>query len=706
MALSILRLDGQPGEAARDVVGEEVLIGSDPECAVVIRDAAVDGKHLKLTRGSDGYGVMCLGTKPVYMNKRRLETGALLQGRHEIRFGQDGPRLLLTFRPSGTETMVRRLRTGTRTLFLHLHKQVRSSRRVALASIVTLVVLAAAAVVIFRKQEQEAARLQVTLATFQDLSQARQVELAATLQHERERVESELTERMREREQAHEAELQKLREEWAAEANKLKEGLVPVVERVSPSVLVAGIKAADGTLGRLGTAWVVAEGVLATNAHVAGFFDALKPGETFCVRSSTNPPRDFRIVKVALHPLRRASKQAWVRHAPIDPETLGLLYFKEMGDVALMYVQGEDAGAVGTPLPLADEDRLRRLKPGTQLLSVGFPMQGLLGAGSEVDRPTPMVHTGVVTGIQDAFLSAQAQFEDRLVVSHSLPWLGGASGSPLLDTDGTVVAVHSSGHYEKGMAITGYKMSERVDLLRELLDGTVDRTTAARTKRIEEGLAARCVKDAAVWRATYLGQLPERLEELGVVRKASAELLFSRSGQIRTEGEAGSAVYEFKAPADGFYLAVAHTQALAEPVVMAARENDHVASLVQARRARMEDLTRQADELERKFESDHVPGAVMPDDLRAQQDRLRSQTREIEQEIDEILQSFRRVSIRRSTVATKLLRAKAGSPVPVGVAATQGRFPPPEEKLEAGGVGRLETLPSVYELLVYRLVGR
>jgi hypothetical protein len=150
-----------------------------------------------------------------------------------------------------------------------------------------------------------------------------------------------------------------------------------------------------------------------------------------------------------------------------------------------------------TPLPLVDgdgkpatlelaaEDEVEKLKPGTNVASVGFPSEGL--AGSETaDKAPATLHFGEISALTDVFM-CRAEPGHRLLIQHSVPVTGGASGSPLVEPDGKVIGIVNGGNttvFKDTKDSVNAKVrlpsaalinfAQRVDLLADLAQGAAD----------------------------------------------------------------------------------------------------------------------------------------------------------------------------------------------------------------------------------------
>jgi hypothetical protein len=124
---------------------------------------------------------------------------------------------------------------------------------------------------------------------------------------------------------------------------------------------------------------------------------------------------------------------------------------------------------------------------------VGYPSENT--ASSTPQRPAPTTQLCAITGITDFFLASREP-EYAQLVQHSCGATGGASGSPIVDRNGEVVAVLSGGNiinlfkgigpggtlvFERAPSAVGVNFGQRVDLLRELLEGRANDAQVPRT---------------------------------------------------------------------------------------------------------------------------------------------------------------------------------------------------------------------------------
>jgi pSer/pThr/pTyr-binding forkhead associated (FHA) protein len=195
-----------------------------------------------------------------------------------------------------------------------------------------------------------------------------------------------------------------------------------LVERYKESVFLCVRRSRDGTV--FGTAFAVsADGVLATNAHVAV---SMKPdAETFVIQNGTG----------RVFPLRdRASNPDF--NGPSSP------------DVALLRIDTEGTKLV--PLPLATDAELGKLRIGTQLGTLGFPGELATTYFQSFDMKAKRFKSAVAT-FKDGWIwqitnyqGEVADFRGSTRIQHSASLTGGTSGSPMFSADGKVVALNNS----------------------------------------------------------------------------------------------------------------------------------------------------------------------------------------------------------------------------------------------------------------------
>lgn len=221
----------------------------------------------------------------------------------------------------------------------------------------------------------------------------------------------------------------------------------------------------DGKPTAMATAWAVAPRVFATNSHVSKpVAEVLAKGGSAYVVINRMPDRKLKITRAVVHP----------RYEKPELNFEGKQTAVPAYDVGLLHVD-EDAPKVFR-LPARGE--LERLDSGYRIAYLGFPMEGMAGGGVEMRSPVATMQAGIVTSATDYWLS-QASFDKRLLIQHSLGAAGGASGSPIFNARGEVVAILNAGNiigvvsFETGnvtRAPSGVMVNfaQRVDLLRDI----------------------------------------------------------------------------------------------------------------------------------------------------------------------------------------------------------------------------------------------
>jgi hypothetical protein len=224
------------------------------------------------------------------------------------------------------------------------------------------------------------------------------------------------------------------------------------------------------------TAWVVAmkdgSKAFATNAHVGGMLaDARKNGYRLVVRSPGADHREYEITDAIIHPAYAAFNNMMADTT--RQANNGLLRQVELSpayDVAILVPNSQDG--LPPPLPLARDNALAALHAGQPIAFVGYPAENLVNF--DVNAPAPTSQVGIVTSVRNFFLTSDGG--PAQLIEHSLPSAGGASGSPIFDAHGQVVALLSGGNNIAGKDVripnaALVNFAQRVDLLRDLIDG-------------------------------------------------------------------------------------------------------------------------------------------------------------------------------------------------------------------------------------------
>jgi S1-C subfamily serine protease len=268
----------------------------------------------------------------------------------------------------------------------------------------------------------------------------------------------------------------------AANARAEKEFSQATLERLEASVYLVA-KQEDQSEEAEGTAWAFAPNLLATNAHVTQAIMGHEDEFFLVAPDGTH----IKIKKVVSHPGYLAfgkykATQGTTRYGNFTPLDLMSEY-----DVGIIETDPSTPLPVdaktGKPvtLELASNDQLENLAPGTPVASVGFPVENLVGSATATKAPATL-HFGFISSLTDVFM-CRTDPAHRLLIQHSVPVTGGASGSPLIDPSGKVIGLVNGGNttvMKSEDSATGktrtpnaalVNFAQRVDLLRELADG-------------------------------------------------------------------------------------------------------------------------------------------------------------------------------------------------------------------------------------------
>jgi hypothetical protein len=225
-------------------------------------------------------------------------------------------------------------------------------------------------------------------------------------------------------------------------------------------VVVSSPKGPEG----FGTAWAVAPGIYATNSHVSQpIAELLKNGGSAYIAVNRRPDLRLKITRAVVHP----------RYGKVETDFEGKKQPVLSYDVGLLYVQGE-APKVFRP---ARKPELEKLDSGYRIGFLGFPMEGMAGNNVDVRNPVATMQSGIITATTDYWLTP-APFERRFSVQHNLGATGGASGSPIFNSRGEVVAILNAGNIIGTISHDGnvvrapsavmVNYAQRVDLLRDI----------------------------------------------------------------------------------------------------------------------------------------------------------------------------------------------------------------------------------------------
>lgn len=336
----------------------------------------------------------------------------------------------------------------------------------------------------------------------------------------------------------------------------------PLIEHLhtaAESVFLIAAQSDNGDTTEIGTAWTVADGKLATNAHVAEavLFALESPGVKVIARRTAAPSRDLVVTGAHMHPGYLRWDPILARELPVKSLRPGeTINVPAVADVGLLDVDGD----VGRPLPLASAEEFARLAPGDPIGYVGFPAEDVLG--SRLLSP-PATLVGRIVSVTSPFFQ-HGSFENATLIHVDLRVAGGASGSPILNAQGKVVGlVHAASSVTvltAGAAFArisnGFNYAQRVDLLSELLDGIAESRQAARDAEWRRELNALTISPREfVERLTVEAVTMLKLQGQ-IAPDAEAKVVLEES-RAMDPVEGGSLSFEIKLIAQTNYLLIA-----------------------------------------------------------------------------------------------------------------------------------------------------
>jgi len=239
---------------------------------------------------------------------------------------------------------------------------------------------------------------------------------------------------------------------WQRSSGNADERLAAVAHEYEAAVglvVVVHPSLNDGQPMPMATAWAAGERLFATNSHVTETVKLVldKGGSAFVVLNR-HPDRHIRILSAKIHPRYGEKELNFEGKSPAVPAfDVGLLRTEESAPVHFR---------------IASRRELDRVDSGYRVAYIGFPMENMAGGGVEVRDPVATMQSGIVTSATDYWL-AKAPFEKRLLIQHSLGATGGASGSPIFNADGEVVAVLSAVNFMGAVTVAA---SEKLEVVR------------------------------------------------------------------------------------------------------------------------------------------------------------------------------------------------------------------------------------------------
>jgi len=276
---------------------------------------------------------------------------------------------------------------------------------------------------------------------------------------------------------------------YFSDSSEITPDFPALFSQIRPSVCVV-FKRMGGdpkTDRAFGTAWSVAPGFFATNAHVAG---ELKDNENldFYVRSIGDSPRDLHVTGYEIHPGYDQFMKLLMRYRPYDHNKNDFHSFPLACDVGILKISADDKKMQPPCLEVAESTE--QVLIGSSIGSVGFPMEGVF---FNIQQPASETRIGSVIKTTNAWIGDITSDEAELF-HYQFESAGGASGSPVFDTSGCVIGLLSGGNVvgfsQSGPRYTvgGTTFGPSVVLLNELMRGNATKVQQNRTKTWEKWL--------------------------------------------------------------------------------------------------------------------------------------------------------------------------------------------------------------------------
>jgi len=410
------------GRIVRNDNPERVTFGRSEKCTVVFpaSETGLGREHFELRKAASGYEVVTDSEHPVYTGGKRVVGTEFLPPNAELRLldPTNGPRIKVMFDKTADGGA-----TDKNALIQQENLRQRMDARVKMGAAVL-------------------ALLVVAVGGFEGWNWWTWNQNISAVQNQL-------------------ADIQKAAD--AAEHNG-ENGWEDVIKKAEPAVYQVAVQREDGAAQLLATAWAIDGQHLVTNAHVAQYLSHIDPSLTPVIITSSSDRKKIELdrSKITFHPAYGAFVSTLQKTSGLANAILA----KNLGitssyDLALLTVA--DGVTLPAHLDIATDDP----EAGEAIGVIGFPQEGA------INTEVVQFKQGVITAVTDfAGLNTAGRHE---LVYHSAAEVGGASGSPMLNKDGKVVAVFSGGE---------------VVLTTEEQQGT---NGAAPTK--EEFAAAACLND-------------------------------------------------------------------------------------------------------------------------------------------------------------------------------------------------------------------
>lgn len=205
-----------------------------------------------------------------------------------------------------------------------------------------------------------------------------------------------------------------------------------VYDKVKGSVYQIAIQKNDGSApDPMATAWVIGAHTLVTNSHAAKLYDP--QGKTRLVVIAPDGKQSaVRIIAAPrLHPAYDRFRQV-----VDEAQKSGTVKIGQVGSYDVAFLEVDESVGLGAPLEIA-----RELAIGQQVGLIGFP------SAQARNETASQFRVGYVSGTTDFLGIAQGTAGE--LVYHTASGSGGASGSPIFNDEGKVVAVFSGGETMK-----------------------------------------------------------------------------------------------------------------------------------------------------------------------------------------------------------------------------------------------------------------
>lgn len=213
------------------------------------------------------------------------------------------------------------------------------------------------------------------------------------------------------------------------------EDVIRSVEK-SVGVVVTYIPMRDGSIKPFptGTVSKIKPNLFATNSHVVEAVAERnkKFGAKAYILMNKSPRMRVEVRSMSMHPKYKTSM----------PSVSGKEAVSFHSDVGF-FITAKDVPHPA--LPLASKEELEVLDAGSKVFYVGFPTENLLLDNIDLQSPLATVQIGNITTVSDFWLG-DSGFEQNYLVRHNLGATGGASGSPIFNTSGKVVAFLNGGN--------------------------------------------------------------------------------------------------------------------------------------------------------------------------------------------------------------------------------------------------------------------